>query len=151
MAWSGAYSRLSPSQRAGIVAAGASVPTSLVPLLKPRSATDQGLITGVSSALDYALTAGMHDAVLSTSRGILRLVGRSTDVRTTARTTLVVDTVALAASLGRACRTAPPTRRARRAGRGPLDGSPGRERPRSSGWWPACSTRSPGTRVRSTR
>lgn len=99
MRWGDAYSRLSPSQRAGIVAAAASVPMSLVPLLKPRSATDQGLITGVSSAVDYALTSGMHDAVLSTSRGALRLVGRDTDLRTTARTTLAVDGIALATSL----------------------------------------------------
>ncbi|MDO8122137.1 alpha/beta-hydrolase family protein [Isoptericola sp. b490] len=97
--WTGEPSNLSPSQRAGIVAAAASVPTSLVPLLRPRTATDQGLITGLSSALDYALTSGMHEAVLSTSRGVLRLVGRSTDVRTTARTTLLVDAIALATSL----------------------------------------------------
>ena len=99
MRWGAAYSRLSPSQRAGIVAAAASVPMSLVPLLKPRSAVDQGLITGVSSAVDYALTSGMHDAVLSTSRGALRLVGRDPDVRTTARATLAIDGIALATSL----------------------------------------------------
>jgi len=92
--------RLSASQRAGIVAAAASVPMSLVPLLKPRSPLDQGVITGLSSALNYALTTLGHDAVLLTSRGALRLVGARTDGRTTARTTLVVDLAAVAVSLG---------------------------------------------------
>ncbi|WP_024288337.1 alpha/beta-hydrolase family protein [Cellulomonas sp. KRMCY2] len=92
------YARLSASQRAGIVAASASVPMSLVPLLRPRSATDQGLITGLSSAMNYALTTVAHDVVLGTSRGALRLVGARIDVGSTARTTLAVDLVALAAS-----------------------------------------------------
>ena len=90
--------RLSASQHAGIVAASASVPTSLVPLLRPRSATDQGLITGLSSAMNYALTTVAHDVVLGVSRNVLRLVGARIDVGSTARTTLAVDLVALAAS-----------------------------------------------------
>ncbi|HWS59022.1 MAG TPA: alpha/beta-hydrolase family protein [Actinotalea sp.] len=100
MQWGDAYSRLSPSQRAGIVAASASVPLSLVPLLKPRSATDQGLITGLSSAFNYASTSVLHDAVLSTSAGALRLAGVRVDVRSTAQATIAIDLVALAASLG---------------------------------------------------
>ncbi|MBC7292371.1 MAG: hypothetical protein H5T83_13695, partial [Actinotalea sp.] len=44
------YARLSASQRAGAVAAAASVPAGLVPLLRPRSAVDQGLVTGLSAA-----------------------------------------------------------------------------------------------------
>lgn len=92
------YLRLSASQRAGIVAASASVPMSLVPLLRPRSAVDQGLITGLSSAMNYALTTVAHDAVRGAARGVLRLVGARIDVGSTARTTLVVDLVALAAS-----------------------------------------------------
>ena len=100
MQWGDVYLRLSTSERAGIVMASASVPISLVPLLKPRSPLDQGLITGLSSALNYASTAVIHDLVLSTSQGALRLVGASTDVRSTARTTLAVDLVALTAGLG---------------------------------------------------
>ncbi|HQY34577.1 alpha/beta-hydrolase family protein [Actinotalea sp.] len=92
--------RLSASQRAGIVAAAASVPWSLVPLLKPRSPLDQGVITGLSSALNYALTTVGHDVVLVSSRGALRLAGARTDGRTTARTTLAVDLAAIAVSLG---------------------------------------------------
>ncbi|MCL3862353.1 alpha/beta-hydrolase family protein [Actinotalea sp. K2] len=92
------YRRLSASQRAGIVAASASVPMSLVPLLRPRSALDQGLITGLSSAMSYALTTIEHDAVLMTSRAMLRLAGVRADVGSTARTTLAVDTVALGVS-----------------------------------------------------
>jgi len=87
--------RMSASQRAGVVAAAASVPVSLVPSLRPRSAVDQGLITGLSSALDYALTAVAHDLVLRASRGTRALVGR-TDVASTARTTVAVDVAALA-------------------------------------------------------
>ncbi len=76
------------------------MPISLVPLLKPRSPLDQGLITGLSSAMNYASTAVMHDFVLSVSQGALRAVGAGTDVRSTARTTLAVDLVALAAGFG---------------------------------------------------
>ena len=100
MRWGDVYVRLSTSERAGIAAASASVPLSLVPLLKPRSPLDQGLITGLSSAMNYASTAVMHDFVLSASQGVLRAVGASTDVRSAARTTLAVDVVALAAGIG---------------------------------------------------
>ena len=85
------YQRLSPSQRAGIVAAGATVPLSLVPLLRPRSWLDQGVITGLASAANYALTAALHDVVLGASDRLLRLVGRYDGVARTARATLVVD------------------------------------------------------------
>src|SRR5674476_608613 len=90
------YRRPSASQRAGIVAASASVPTSLVPSLRPRSAVDQGVITGLSSAMNYALTALAHDVVLGASHAALRLARARVDTRNTARTTLVVDVVAFA-------------------------------------------------------
>ena len=90
------YRRLSASQRAGIVAASASVPTSLVPSLRPRSAVDQGVITGLSSAMNYALTALAHDMVLGGSHAVLRLARAPVDTRNTARTTLAVDVVAFA-------------------------------------------------------
>ena len=90
------HRRLSASQRAGIVAASASVPTSLVPSLRPRSAVDQGVITGLSSAMNYALTALAHDVVLGGSHTALRLARARVDTRNTARTTLVVDVVAFA-------------------------------------------------------
>lgn len=64
--------RADASQRAGVIAAAASVPASLVPSLRPRSAVDQGVITGLSSALDYALTAVAHDVVLRLSRAVGR-------------------------------------------------------------------------------
>src|SRR5665647_382631 len=90
------HRRLSASQRAGIVAASASVPTSLVPSLRPRSAVDQGVITGLSSAMNYALTALAHDMVLGGSHTVLRLARARADLRNTARTTLAVDVVAFA-------------------------------------------------------
>lgn len=99
--WTGdLYRRLSPSQRAGILAASASVPASLVPLLRPRSATDQGLVTGLSAATSYALTTIAHDAVLSTARGALRVAGIDPDTASTARTTGAIDLTALGVSLG---------------------------------------------------
>jgi uncharacterized membrane protein len=85
------YARLSASQRAGVVAAAASVPASLVPLLRPRSALDQGLVTGLSAAVSYALTTVEHDVVLVGSRWVRRLAGVRTDTPGTARTTLAVD------------------------------------------------------------
>ncbi|WP_225755540.1 alpha/beta-hydrolase family protein [Actinotalea sp. Marseille-Q4924] len=85
------YARLSASQRAGVVAAAASVPAGLVPLLRPRSALDQGLVTGLSAAAGYALTTVEHDVVLVLSRGLRRVAGRRTDTPGTARTTLAVD------------------------------------------------------------
>lgn len=94
------YRRMSPSQRAGIVAASASVPISLVPLIRPRSATDQGLVTGLSSAINYAVTALAHDIVLGASRGVLHLARVPVDAHSTARTTLAVDLAAFAVSSG---------------------------------------------------
>lgn len=90
--------QLSASQRAGIVAASGSVPSSLVPLLRPRSAVDQGVVTGLAAAMNYALTTVTHDAVLATAHGAQRLLGVGVDPRSTARTTLAVDVAALAAS-----------------------------------------------------
>ncbi len=92
------YRRLTPSQRAGIVAAATTVPLSLVPLLRPRSWLDQGVITGLSSAASYALTAALHDVVLGASDSALRLVGRPDGIARTARATLVVDLCGAAAS-----------------------------------------------------
>lgn len=97
------YARLSASQRAGVVAAAASVPAGLVPLLRPRSALDQGLVTGLAAAAGYALTAVEHDAVLVCSRALRRAAGVRADTPGTARTTLVVDALTvLAASAGHA-------------------------------------------------
>lgn len=90
--------RISASQRAGVVAAAAAVPISLVPSLRRRSAVDQGVITGLSAALDYALTAAAHDVVMRASRTARRVVGSPADAAATARTTVAVDLVALAAA-----------------------------------------------------
>ena len=53
--------QMSTSQRAGVVAAAASVPASLVPLAQPRSSLDQGLITGLTAAMNYSLTPVAHE------------------------------------------------------------------------------------------
>ena len=88
--------RLSPSQRAGLVAAAGSVPVSLTPSLRPRSGADQGLVTGLAAALDYALTAAAHDAVLGTSRAVRGLLPFPVDTRGAARTTAAADAAAAA-------------------------------------------------------
>ncbi len=93
------YRRLSPSQRAGIVAASATVPLSLVPLLRPRSWLDQGVVTGLSAAAGYAMTAALHDVVLGASDRLLRLAGRPAGVARTARATLMVDLCGAGTSL----------------------------------------------------
>ncbi len=87
--------RLSPSQRAGIVAAAATVPLSRVPLLRPRSWLDQAVVTTVASAVNYALTAALHDVVLGTSDRLLRLAGRGDGPVRTGRATLAVDLAGL--------------------------------------------------------
>ncbi|WP_372594760.1 alpha/beta-hydrolase family protein [Actinotalea sp.] len=92
--------RLTPSRRAGVVAAAATVPLSLVPLLRPRSWLDQGVVTGTSSALGYAMTATVHDVVLGTADRLLTALGRGDGVVRTGRATLAVDVVGLLVGAG---------------------------------------------------
>ncbi len=91
---------MSPSQRAGLVAASATVPLSLLPTLRRRSATDQGLITGLGAALNYALTATAHDLLVRTARAARLLVGARSDAEATARTTVVADLATAAVATG---------------------------------------------------
>jgi len=108
------YARLSASQRAGVVAAAASVPRSLTPLLRPRSAVDQGVVSGLSAAMAYGLTTVTHDGVLAASAALRRLAGRRGDGRATAQATLVVD-VAAAVAARIVLRALPPDHEARPA------------------------------------
>ncbi len=89
---------MSTSQRAGIIAASASVPGSLVPLVQPRSALDQGLITGFTAAMTYSLTAVAHEASRGVARGLLTGTGASTSPTSATRMTLAVNLTTLGVS-----------------------------------------------------
>jgi uncharacterized membrane protein len=89
---------MSTSQRAGVIAASASVPRSLVPLVHPRSAVDQGLITGLTAAMTYSFATVAHEASRGIARGLLTSSGGSTDPASTTRMTMAVNLTALGAS-----------------------------------------------------
>lgn len=86
---------MSTSQRAGVIAASASVPRSLVPLLQPRTSADQGLITGLTAATNYSLTTIAHEVSRATARGLLKSSGASTDPASTTRMTMAVNLTGL--------------------------------------------------------
>jgi uncharacterized membrane protein len=52
----------------GLVVASATAPGTFTPSLSPRSAVDQGLVTGLVTGLHYVLAAGAQDALASTAR-----------------------------------------------------------------------------------
>ena len=52
----------------GLVVAAAMAPGTFAPSLSPRSALDQGLVTGLSTGLHYLLAAGAQDALVATAR-----------------------------------------------------------------------------------
>jgi uncharacterized membrane protein len=89
---------MSTSQSAGVVAASASVPRSLVPLLHARSAADQGLITGLTAAMNYAFTATAHEAARGTARRVLRNSDSEISAGRLSRTTMAVNLLALGVS-----------------------------------------------------
>ncbi len=89
---------MSTSQRAGVIAASASVPRSLVPLLQPRTSVDQGLITGLTAATNYSMTTIGHELSRATARGLLRHSGASTDPASTTRMTMAVNLTTLGLS-----------------------------------------------------
>src|SRR4051794_31467593 len=52
----------------GLVVAAAMAPGTFAPSLSPRSAVDQGLVTGLATGLHYLLAAGAQDALEATAR-----------------------------------------------------------------------------------
>lgn len=89
---------MSTSQRAGVIAASASVPRSLVPLLQPRTSVDQGLVTGLTAATNYSLTTIAHEISRATARGLLKSSGAATDPASTTRMTMAVNLTTLGLS-----------------------------------------------------
>src|SRR3954449_12558117 len=52
----------------GLVLAAAMAPGTFAPSLSPRSAVDQGLVTGLATGLHYVLAAAAQDALAATAR-----------------------------------------------------------------------------------
>src|SRR3954465_4460994 len=52
----------------GLVMAAATAPGTFAPSLSPRSAVDQGLVTGLATGLHYLLAAGTQDGLVATAR-----------------------------------------------------------------------------------
>src|SRR4051812_23174837 len=66
--WSGTTSR---APDVGLVLAAAMAPGSFAPSLSPRTALDQGLVTGLATGLHFLLAAGAKDALEATARFLL--------------------------------------------------------------------------------
>src|SRR3954471_14993790 len=52
----------------GLLVAAAMAPGTFAPSLSPRSAVDQGIVTGLATGLHYLLTAGAQDVLVATAR-----------------------------------------------------------------------------------
>ena len=95
----------------GLVVAAAQVPGTFAPGLTPRSALDQGLVTGLSTGLHYLLALGTQDALQAAAAELARTpaAARWSDPATRQRMlTLAADVAAV--PLGLALRRALPTR-----------------------------------------
>jgi uncharacterized membrane protein len=104
MTTSGAASAL-PSDigvQVGLVVAAAEVPRSFAPGLAPRSAVDQGLVTGLSTGVHYLLALGTQDALQAVAAGLASVPGaaRWGDLATRQRTlALALDVAAVPVGL----------------------------------------------------
>ncbi|HET7821449.1 MAG TPA: alpha/beta-hydrolase family protein [Ornithinibacter sp.] len=86
----------------GLVVAAAEVPGSFGPGLAPRSAVDQGLVTGLSTGVHYLLALGTQDALQAVAAGLARAPGaaRWGDLATRQRTlALALDVAAVPVGL----------------------------------------------------
>jgi uncharacterized membrane protein len=86
----------------GLVVAAAEVPRSFAPGLAPRSAVDQGLVTGLSTGVHYLLALGTQDALQAVAAGLARVPGaaRWGDLATRQRTlALALDVAAVPVGL----------------------------------------------------
>src|SRR4051812_31299400 len=59
---------ISTAPEVGLVVAAALAPGTFAPSLSPRSAVDQGILTGLATGLHYLLAAGAQDALVATAR-----------------------------------------------------------------------------------
>ena len=57
----------------GLVVAAAKIPETFAPGLAPRSAVDQGLVTGLSTGVHYLLALGAQDALQAAAAEIARI------------------------------------------------------------------------------
>ena len=86
----------------GLVVAAAEVPGTFGPGLAPRSAVDQGLVTGLSTGVHYLLALGTQDALQAVAAGLARAPGadRWGDLATRQRTlALALDVAAVPVGL----------------------------------------------------
>src|SRR3954468_14849574 len=60
--------RTSTAPEVGLVVAAALAPGTFAPSLSPRSAIDQGMVTGLATGLHFLLTAAAQDALVATAR-----------------------------------------------------------------------------------
>lgn len=89
---------MSMSQRAGVIAASASVPRSLVPLVHPRSTVDQGVVTGLTAAMNYSLATVTQEAARGVAHGLLGSSDGRTDPEKMARTMRAINLTMLGVS-----------------------------------------------------
>jgi uncharacterized membrane protein len=89
----------------GLVVAAATAPGTFAPSLSPRSALDQGLVTGLSTGLHYLLSVEAQEVLEATARF---LVGSSASPSARRAATIAVD--AAAVPIGLAVLRALPTR-----------------------------------------
>src|SRR3712207_3588946 len=61
----------------GLVVAAATAPGTFAQSLSPRSALDQGLVTGLATGLHFLLSVGAQDALVATSRVLVGGARRS--------------------------------------------------------------------------
>ncbi len=92
---------LGRAEQAGILVAAANVPKTYQRSLMPRSSLDQGIVTGLSMALDYVLAALVQDGVEALTREVLG-ASHLAEVDDTEwrRATLVLDVAAMCAGFG---------------------------------------------------
>jgi uncharacterized membrane protein len=87
--WSGT-TRSAPD--VGLVVAAATAPGTFAPSRSPRSAVDQGLVTGLGTGLQFLLTAGAQDALVAVARF---LTGGGPSPTAQRGSTIVVDCAAV--------------------------------------------------------
>ena len=89
-----AYSGLGMPERAGLLAGSTGVGLSFSRGLMPRTTADQAVITGVSAALNYGLTATAQSLIETVAGKVARGRGYSAERRTTQQAVLLAGDVA---------------------------------------------------------
>ena len=90
------FGPMSRSDQAAAFVAAASLPLTFQRSLVPRSTLDQGLVTGVSTAVSFLLTALVHDAIEAFTARVLDPSGReAVDDTVVRRVSLALDAGAM--------------------------------------------------------